>query len=553
MAGKFNLLTIMTLNAAGYKAGIDDAKKTTQGLVTGTNQAVNAIGSQFSRLGGMGAGVIAPLSGIKGAVMSGIGSFKAMIPAMNGVKMAMVGTGIGAIVVALGLAFGALTSYLSGTSEGSKKLREMLGFVSGAVTALMNRVKHLGGALFSLLTGDIAGFKKGVAEAFASGFFEEVVSSAKESNDIEKQKSANIKIQRDLQTQISGLVKESAVLNSKARDPKLDAETRLKYLGQMLDVEDKIEATKLKAAKADLKYKQDIVAMKGFSANGEDKDAVAAALVAVDTIETERINAGTRTARLESKLLNSIAKEEDDIQKKRVKDALELINLKYKVGGKDIGVNKIKTAAPVELDMKGIDKSMGNTYRKVSKQTNDLEKQGTAWDVLGMKIKDTQYLTETFGTAINGITDAFTGMFEGATGAFKGVVTSMLQGIQSIINGLLAQAIAAMIATQATKGLLGLATAAIGVSLLLGLWKSKVPAFANGGIVSGSAFSGDNINARVNSGEMILNRSQQANLFNMANGAGGSGSINPEIRLRLVNGDLVGALAYNNKKMNNIR
>jgi len=43
------------------------------------------------------------------------------------------------------------------------------------------------------------------------------------------------------------------------------------------------------------------------------------------------------------------------------------------------------------------------------------------------------------------------------------------------------------------------------------------PTFANGGIVAGSNFIGDNVPALVNSGEMILNRSQQARLFELAN------------------------------------
>ena len=47
--------------------------------------------------------------------------------------------------------------------------------------------------------------------------------------------------------------------------------------------------------------------------------------------------------------------------------------------------------------------------------------------------------------------------------------------------------------------------------------------YERGGIVPGTSFSGDNVSAYVNSGEMILNRSQQANLFNQANGRGGGG------------------------------
>lgn len=47
---------------------------------------------------------------------------------------------------------------------------------------------------------------------------------------------------------------------------------------------------------------------------------------------------------------------------------------------------------------------------------------------------------------------------------------------------------------------------------------SALPGFAEGGIVPGSSFSGDNVLARVNSGELILNRSQQANLYKLAQG-----------------------------------
>lgn len=45
--------------------------------------------------------------------------------------------------------------------------------------------------------------------------------------------------------------------------------------------------------------------------------------------------------------------------------------------------------------------------------------------------------------------------------------------------------------------------------------------YAVGGIVGGTSFSGDKVVAHVNSGEMILNREQQTNLFKMANVGGG--------------------------------
>jgi hypothetical protein len=51
------------------------------------------------------------------------------------------------------------------------------------------------------------------------------------------------------------------------------------------------------------------------------------------------------------------------------------------------------------------------------------------------------------------------------------------------------------------------------------------PSFAQGGIVPGTSFVGDKVAANVNSGEMVLNKQQQANLFDQANGGGSSGGV----------------------------
>lgn len=50
---------------------------------------------------------------------------------------------------------------------------------------------------------------------------------------------------------------------------------------------------------------------------------------------------------------------------------------------------------------------------------------------------------------------------------------------------------------------------------------ANIPKFANGGIVPGNLYSGDRVPAMVNSGEMILNRSQQGRLFDILNSKGG--------------------------------
>ena len=88
------------------------------------------------------------------------------------------------------------------------------------------------------------------------------------------------------------------------------------------------------------------------------------------------------------------------------------------------------------------------------------------------------------------------------------------------------------------------AIAAIIAAIASAVSSSSKMKFANGGIVGGSSFTGDRITAQVNSGEMILNRAQQANLFRLANGGGAGG----QVEFHISGTDLVGVLNNYNRK-----
>lgn len=79
--------------------------------------------------------------------------------------------------------------------------------------------------------------------------------------------------------------------------------------------------------------------------------------------------------------------------------------------------------------------------------------------------------------------------------------------------------------------------------------RPKTQKFATGGIVGGNSFYGDRVSAQVNSGEMILNRSQQARLFQMAN----SGGMGGQVEFHISGTELVGVLNNQNRKNNLIR
>lgn len=83
-----------------------------------------------------------------------------------------------------------------------------------------------------------------------------------------------------------------------------------------------------------------------------------------------------------------------------------------------------------------------------------------------------------------------------------------------------------------------LAAIAAGVGAVI-LALSKMNKYAKGGIVGGNSYSGDKQMARVNSGEMVLNKAQQGTLWNILNGKGGLGG---NVQFTIRGADLVGTL-----------
>lgn len=122
-------------------------------------------------------------------------------------------------------------------------------------------------------------------------------------------------------------------------------------------------------------------------------------------------------------------------------------------------------------------------------------------------------------------------------------ISAALPMITSLTTALTAKAAAEAAGSAASIPVIGWVKAIAAISSVVAAM-AAIPKFATGGIVGGTSFTGDNMLARVNSGEMILNTSQQRNLFNLLNGGGGS----KEVKFRIEGKELVGVLnTYGNK------
>lgn len=144
--------------------------------------------------------------------------------------------------------------------------------------------------------------------------------------------------------------------------------------------------------------------------------------------------------------------------------------------------------------------------------------------------------------------------------AFSAMASAMDNGTaKTAVNlmGMLAQAIVTMIQGYATAtaqaatlgpwawaafGLTGLAQ----LMSMIATVKNAANSFAEGGIVGGTSYSGDRVPAFLNSGEMVLNRRQTRNLFNLIDSGRNYGGGVAEVQLKVRGSDLYGALSNYN-------
>lgn len=98
-------------------------------------------------------------------------------------------------------------------------------------------------------------------------------------------------------------------------------------------------------------------------------------------------------------------------------------------------------------------------------------------------------------------------------------VGQALPALNALFNKNVAAAGSSAVLGAVSSGPFGWLTAGAAVASIVAAI-AAIPKFANGGIVPGSMYSGDRVPAMVNSGEMILNRSQQGNLFQILNQGG---------------------------------
>jgi len=133
-------------------------------------------------------------------------------------------------------------------------------------------------------------------------------------------------------------------------------------------------------------------------------------------------------------------------------------------------------------------------------------------------------------TGVKGFGESMTNIIFGTLADLAIKVGKIAIGVGIAVEGIkkALQTLNPVVAVIAGVALIALGTAVKGALANA----ADTPAFANGGIVGGTSFQGDRVLARVNSGEMILNKAQQGRLFGMINNPNMGSSVGFGGRLR---------------------
>ena len=137
-----------------------------------------------------------------------------------------------------------------------------------------------------------------------------------------------------------------------------------------------------------------------------------------------------------------------------------------------------------------------------------------------------------FGNGIEGVAEIIASGTGTLSDVMSGLADTMAGSLSAIGDALIQAGIAKMVANQLAEINPAYAIAmGMAIKVAAGAIKGllakigKGGNFANGGIVGGASFSGDRMTANVNSGEMIINRKQQAALWDfIRNGSNGGGN-----------------------------
>ena len=452
-----------------------------------------------------------------------------------------------------------------------------------ATQPIINRMKRVSSEIGSLDMSAYEAPKKGgskttpksnkedkKAEQKAVGEYEKAITSLKDENEklylvqqkLTKQgKATSEEFNKNAKkiAENNEQIKEFENIIKKIKNPEFVDETSIKYQFQKLkDIRDKAyeDYMTAPAEQTELKFKVYLDANKAFDDFSEKlkNKTVYIDVTSKADLDGNNLNINNLGLAEINEVGFDVGQKSIEETKNQISETINLIN-KYrteinrvndlKAKGQILSGTESEQFDELETSVSSLTQTLGELIQKYNELITAQNQKNDAIAKLDEVKTSYEGIAETIGSVSNVIGQV--------DSAWAQMTTTILNGIAQIIPQLVAEkgaqgSLAISKGVAAASGLtppwnlimIGTTVAAILAAL-------ATQPFAEGGIVGGTSFKGDKVYARLNSGEMVLNGRQQANLFNMINNGGliGGGKVTFEIKGR----ELVGVLNnYNNKR-----
>ncbi len=291
--------------------------------------------------------------------------------ALKVLRIALISTGIGAIVVA----FGSFIAYLASTQEGINKVNMVLTPLKEAFKALFGSVQELGAAMGKLFSGDFSGFLSDIKEIGAKmgSNIKEAIERGKEIERIQQNLNRNEADYITLQAQLRKEFEEQKKLSD---DTTKSTAEREAAAVKAIQLQKQISQGSIER----IKQEAEILRLKQMSNDTSDAERaqLATKLAEIDKALEEE---AAKTTEAQNKL-NSIRKEGND-------KAIALIQERQ-----DAAISANEKELQLYLSQQGFRKKDAEQQLEIARQTKNKELEILEQKLKFKKISETEYQAE---------------------------------------------------------------------------------------------------------------------------------------------------------------
>lgn len=231
-------------------------------------------------------GVIPGLSGFISGIQGTSAAAKASVGSLNAFKIALISTGIGAIVVAIGL----LVAGFMSTTSGANRVNKIMTQIGATVDVLLGRIGKLADGIISFLSGDFSGGIEKIGSAFdgVTDAINETIRAAVELADL---KIDNAELLRSSSITIAVLEQERDKYEQLRDDSTRSFLVRENASRKLMEVEKKLARERVlirTREMGEIASANAIIINAGNELTSEQKDAFIASTVAFKEAQTEQ-------------------------------------------------------------------------------------------------------------------------------------------------------------------------------------------------------------------------------------------------------------------------